>query len=93
MEARVRFSAYDFGKYGGLEGILEYISADTTEDKDGNSHYLVRVRTIKNELDNDASLPIIPGMTATVDIITGERTVLSYFFSPIVETSNNAFKE
>lgn len=93
LEARVRFSAYDFGKYGGLEGILEYISADTTEDKDGNSHYLVRVRTIKNELDNDASLPIIPGMTATVDIITGERTVLSYFFSPIVETSNNAFKE
>ncbi|GAK86329.1 ABC-type protease exporter [Vibrio ponticus] len=63
LPAIVKFSAYDFTKYGGLEGTLEHISADTTTDEEGNSFYLVRVRTNETSLNKDASLPIIPGMT------------------------------
>ncbi|WP_341661792.1 HlyD family type I secretion periplasmic adaptor subunit [Vibrio sp.] len=93
LSAIVKFSAYDFTKYGGLEGSLEHISADTTTDEEGNSFYLVRVRTKETSLNNDASLPIIPGMTASVDIITGKRTVMEYLLKPIFGAKNNALKE
>ncbi|KGY14169.1 hemolysin secretion protein D [Vibrio tubiashii] len=89
----VKFTAYDFTKYGGLEGTLEHISADTTTDEEGNSYYLVRVRTKETSLDKDNSLPIIPGMTASVDIITGKRTILEYLMKPILSAQNNALKE
>tara|TARA_Y100001960_G_scaffold333566_1_gene439433 strand:+ start:1664 stop:3055 length:1392 start_codon:yes stop_codon:yes gene_type:complete len=89
----VKFSAYDFTKYGGLEGTLEHISADTTTDEEGNSFYLVRVRTKETSLNKDNSLPIIPGMTASVDIITGKRTVMEYLLKPILGAKNNALKE
>ncbi|HCH0771368.1 TPA: HlyD family type I secretion periplasmic adaptor subunit, partial [Vibrio parahaemolyticus] len=71
LNAIVKFTAYDFTKYGGLVGELEHISADTTQDEEGNSFYIVRVRTEKTSFGQDADLPIIPGMTASVDIITG----------------------
>ena len=89
----VKFSAYDFTKYGGLEGTLEHISADTTTDEEGNSFYLVRVRTKETSLNKDETLPIIPGMTASVDIITGKRTVMEYLLKPILGAKNNALKE
>ncbi|ELI5735787.1 HlyD family type I secretion periplasmic adaptor subunit, partial [Vibrio fluvialis] len=93
LPAIVKFSAYDFTKYGGLEGTLEHISADTSQDEDGNSFYLVRVRTQATSLGHDASLPIIPGMTASVDIITGKRTVLDYLLKPILSAKDNALRE
>ncbi len=93
LGAIVKFSAYDFTKYGGLEGKLEHISADTTTDEEGNSFYLVRVRTKETSLNKDESLPIIPGMTASVDIITGKRTVLEYLMKPILSARTNALKE
>ncbi|MBY7788824.1 HlyD family type I secretion periplasmic adaptor subunit, partial [Vibrio fluvialis] len=93
LPAIVKFSAYDFTKYGGLEGTLEHISADTSQDADGNSFYLVRVRTQATSLGHDASLPIIPGMTASVDIITGKRTVLDYLLKPILSAKDNALRE
>ncbi|MGF1752645.1 HlyD family type I secretion periplasmic adaptor subunit [Vibrio makurazakiensis] len=93
LEAIVKFSAYDFTKYGGLEGQLEHISADTTQDEEGNSFYIVRVRTDKHNFGQNEELPIIPGMTASVDIITGKRTVLEYLMKPILGAKNNALKE
>ncbi|NIY82891.1 HlyD family type I secretion periplasmic adaptor subunit [Vibrio hepatarius] len=93
LPAIVKFTAYDFTKYGGLEGTLEHISADTTTDEEGNSFYLVRVRTKETSLNKDSSLPIIPGMTASVDIITGKRTVMEYLLKPILSARNNALKE
>ncbi|MGF1695583.1 HlyD family type I secretion periplasmic adaptor subunit [Vibrio lamellibrachiae] len=93
LVAIVKFSAYDFTKYGGLEGSLEHISADTTQDEEGNSYYLVRVRTEHTGLGEDDSLPIIPGMTASVDIITGKRTVMNYLLKPILGAKENALKE
>ncbi len=93
LPAIVKFSAYNFTKYGGLSGTLEHISADTSQDDEGNSYYLVRVRTQDTTLNHDSSLPIISGMTASVDIITGKRTVMEYLMTPILSAKQNALKE
>lgn len=55
--------------------------------------YLVRVRTKETTLGHDQNLPIIPGMTASVDIITGKRTVLDYLLKPILSAQSNALRE
>ncbi|EGQ9235584.1 HlyD family type I secretion periplasmic adaptor subunit [Vibrio alginolyticus] len=83
----VKLTAYDFSKYGGLKGELEHISADTIQDEEGNDFYVVRIRTDKTNL-GDKDLPIIPGMTTSVDIITGKRTILEYLMGPILNTKN-----
>ncbi len=93
LPAVVKFTAYDFTKFGGLEGVLEHISADTQEDEEGNSYYLVRVRTFANTLNKNGDLPIIPGMTTSVDIITGKRTVMDYLLGPIISAKTNSLRE
>lgn len=94
LSAVVKLSAYDFAIFGGLHGVVENISADTILDEEGNSFYLVRVRTDKNYLGTkDAPLPIIPGMQATVDIITGKKTLLDYLLKPILKAKQNALRE
>lgn len=90
--AMVKFSAYDFSIYGGLEGVLEHISADTVTDEKGNAFYLVRVRTIKPGF-GDANLPIIPGMVAEVDILTGKKSVLTYLLKPVLRAKSVAMTE
>ena len=93
LPAIVKFSAYDFTRYGGLEGVLEHISADTIQDEEGNSFYLVRVRTDEHKFGAMGELPIIPGMTTSVDIITGKRTVLNYLLKPILSAQQTALRE
>ncbi|MBU1295911.1 MAG: HlyD family type I secretion periplasmic adaptor subunit [Gammaproteobacteria bacterium] len=94
LSAVVKLSAYDFAIFGGLHGIVENISADTILDEEGNSFYLVRVRTDKNYLGAEqAPLPVIPGMQATVDIITGKKTLLDYLLKPILKAKQNALRE
>lgn len=79
QKAMVKFSAYDYTIYGGLAAKLELIGADTITDDKGNSFYLIQVRTDKNHLGGEKKpLLIIPGMVATVDIITGEKSVLDF---------------
>ena len=74
LEAVVKITAYDFTIYGGLHGKVEQISADSIQDEEGNSFYLVRVRTEKSYLGDELNaLPIIPGMLASADIITGKK--------------------
>ena len=89
--AIVKFTAYDFAIYGGLNGTLEFISPDTMKDEKENVFYLVRVRTARSGF--DASLPIIPGMTTQVDILTGKKTVLSYLLKPVLRAKQNALTE
>ncbi|KXF82465.1 HlyD family type I secretion periplasmic adaptor subunit [Enterovibrio coralii] len=93
LAAIVKFSAYDFTVYGGLDGILETISADTIQDEEGNSFYLVKIRTASNNLGDGEELPIIPGMTASADIITGKRSVLDYLLKPILQAQKSALRE
>ncbi len=61
--------------------MLVIISADTTQDEEAKKLYIVRVRTEKHNFGQNEELPIIPGMTASVDIITGKRTVLEYMLN------------
>jgi adhesin transport system membrane fusion protein len=90
--AIVKFTAYDFSIYGGLDGVLEHIGADTVTDDKGNAFYTVRVRTNKPGF-GDANLPIIPGMVAEVDIITGKKSVLAYLLKPVLRAKNVALTE
>ena len=90
--AIVKFTAYDFAVYGGLDGTLEHIGADTVTDDKGNAFYTVRVRTSKPGF-GDANLPIIPGMVAEVDIITGKKSVLAYLMKPVLRARNVALTE
>lgn len=89
--AMVKFSAYDFSIYGGLDAVVEHISADTVTDDKGNAFYIVRVRTLKSALGE--GLPIIPGMVADVDILTGRKTVLAYLAKPVLRAKANALTE
>lgn len=89
--ATVKFSAYDFAIYGGMDALVENISPDTVVDERGNAFYLVRVRTRSAKF-ND-KLPIIPGMTAEVDILTGNKSVLSYLLKPVLKAKAYALRE
>lgn len=89
--AVVKFTAYDYAIYGGLDAVVEHIGADTLSDEDGNAYYIVRVRTHQSSLGE--GLPIIPGMVAEVDILTGKKTVLSYLFKPVLRAKANALSE
>jgi adhesin transport system membrane fusion protein len=92
LKAMVKFTAYDFSIYGGLDAKLEHISADTVTDERGNAFYLVRVRTSSSHLGSQ-QLPIIPGMVAEVDILTGKKTILSYLMKPILRAKANSLTE
>lgn len=94
QNAIVKFSAYDFAIYGGLEGKVTHISADTVTDQKENTFYTVHIKTTKNYLGNEQKpLKIIPGMTVSVDIITGRKSVLDYILKPILKTKQYTFSE
>ncbi len=91
--AVVKLTAYDFSIFGGLEAFVEQISADTIESNQ-EFFYLVRLRTTTSSLEyRGETLPIIPGMVASVDIITGEKTIMQYLMKPILKASENALRE
>jgi adhesin transport system membrane fusion protein len=92
--AVVKVTAYDFAIYGGLDALVEDISADTITDERGESFYRVRVRTDESALHEAGEpLPIIPGMTTQVDILTGQKTVLDYLLRPILSAKERALRE
>jgi adhesin transport system membrane fusion protein len=91
QKAVVRFTAYDFAIYGSMDAVVDHIGADTVTDDEGNAFYLVRVRTLQSSLGKN--LPIIPGMVAEVDIMTGKKTVLSYLLKPILRAQAHALTE
>lgn len=92
--ALVKFTAYDFSIYGGLDATLEHIGADSVVDEKGNSYFLVKVRTKTGYLEEGGKrLPIIPGMMAEVDILTGKKTVLSYLIKPVLRAKATAMTE
>lgn len=98
QEAVVKITAYDSSVYGSLKGKVERISADAiTEESKGEkaeSYYRVMVRTDKNHLGSDKNpLPIIPGMVATVEVITGAKTVLDYIMRPARLLHDEALRE
>ncbi len=94
QKAMVKFTAYDYTIYGGLEAKLEHISADSIKDEQGNSFYLATLRTDKNHLGTETNpLPIMPGMVTSIDILTGKKTILTYLLKPMLKARHTALRE
>lgn len=90
--ALVRISAFDYTSYGILRGIVSDISPDTVVDKEGNRFYRIKV-TIEPESLKRFRAELLPGLTATADLVVGERTVMQYIIAPVLHVSSNAFRD
>ena len=94
QKALVKVTAYDYSIYGGLEAVVETITADSITNDKGESFYLVRVRTNRSYFGtSEKPLQIIPGMLTSVHISTGEKSVLAYLLKPIVKARSEAMRE
>ena len=94
QRAVVRVTAYDYSVFGGLEGKIEHVSADSTVPQQGEPYYVAHVRTDTNAIDyHGKKLSIAPGMLASVDVITGKRSVLHYLTKPINRARERAMTE
>jgi adhesin transport system membrane fusion protein len=100
QDAVVKISAYDSSVYGSLKGRVERISADTIIDEKGDrnergeTYYRVMVRTDRNYLGtSERPLPVIPGMVTTVEVLTGQKTVLEYLLKPARVLRDEALRE
>jgi len=91
LPAVIKFNAYDFSIYGGMQATLQHISPDTITDEKGETFYLVRAATDARGFHD--GLPIIPGMTLQLDILTGKKTVLSYLLKPVLRAKAAAMTE
>jgi adhesin transport system membrane fusion protein len=91
LSALVKISAYDYALYGGIKGKVIEISPDTLIDEHGVPYYRVRVSLEKNQISD--SMPLFPGMTADVDILSGKITIMQYLLRPIWNVKENALRE
>ena len=91
---RIKVSAYDFTRFGTLSGTLSYIGADSVADEEGNTYFQVMVTPDKSYLGDElGEYPIRPGMTAIVDIRTGNRTVLEFLLKPVMRLRYDSLRE
>jgi adhesin transport system membrane fusion protein len=98
MNASVKIDAYDSTIYGDLPGTLIFLSADTLSEnlkENEKPYYRTRVRTTGRQFSGrpDAEIDILPGMTATIELKTGRKTVLHYLLKPIVKTLSESLGE
>ena len=93
QRAVVKVTTYDFVRYGGLDGAVLHVAPDSTTDQDGAPYFRVIVETDKTYLGEEGQLPITPGMQATVDIHTGEKSVMDYLIKPALKLRHEAFRE
>ena len=91
QKVSIEITAYDFSKYGLLEGKIISISSDSFEEKNGASYYLVKVKA--NDFQFAPDLPILPGMVANINILTGKKTILQYILKPLKDIRRNALVE
>lgn len=94
-EVKVSFTAFDVTKYGRLSGEVINISPDAmTNNETGAQYYSVDVRMLESyENNDDIDMNILPGMVSTIEILSGSRTILDYFWQPVVKGMGEAFKE
>ena len=96
LPTRVKVTAYDSGVYGSMRGVVTEISADTVPDERGERYersYRVKIEVKKDAREGLTGLPLLPGMTATADIVVGRRTVWQYLLSPLRRFSQSALRE
>ena len=94
-DVRIRFSAYDSAKYGTVDGRVLRISPDATVDpqNDSLSFYLIDVEIASELFVNGEPVPILPGMTATIDVLSGKRSVLEYVWQPVARVQELALRD
>lgn len=94
QKAIIKLTAYDFAIYGGLNGVVNHISADTITDQEDNTFYLVHVKADRDYIGyKSEKLYVKVGMVTSVDILTGKKTVLDYILKPILKAKNRAMRE
>ena len=97
QSANVKFTAYDYSIFGSLKGTITNISPDSVSKEERGQvayYYVARIETSTKAIKSlEQNLPIIPGMQAQVDIITGNKSVLSYLLKPLIAVKENAFRE
>lgn len=94
QKAIIKLTAYDFSIYGGLDGEVVHISADTITDEEDNTFYMVNVKASKDYIDyKNQKLYVKVGMVTSIDILTGKKTVLDYLLKPILKAKNQALRE
>lgn len=91
QKTSVEITAYDYTRYGRIDGELVFIAPDSYTNQKGETLYPVKIKAQKDNLGK--GLPIMPGMEANINIITGKRTVLGYIFLPIKRIGQNALVE
>jgi len=94
--ARIKVTAYDYGVFGSMAGKVTEISADTVPEERGERHYRVKIEVSRDPAQLKSAsdgLPLMPGMTATADIVVGRRTVWQYLMSPINRFTQSALRE
>ncbi len=92
--ATVKISTYDFSRYGGLQGEVIRVAPDSSTDENGAPYFRVVVQTDKNFLGrSEGEFPITPGMQATVEIHTGQKTVMDFLVKPVLKLRHEAFRE
>lgn len=94
-DVRIRFSAYDSAKYGTVAGRVLRISPDATVDQENtnSSYYLIDVAIEGELLVNEQQVQFLPGMTATIDVLSGKRTVLEYIWQPVARVQELALRD
>lgn len=92
---RIRFSAYESSRYGTVDGRVTRISPDAVQDRDtGETHYLIDVAIEGGiTLEDGTSVTFLPGMTATVDVLSGKRTILEYIWQPVARVQELALRD
>ncbi len=96
QKANVKISAYDYSVYGTLPGVVEQIAPDAViNERTGEAHFTIRVRTDTSGLKDDQGkpLPIGAGMTAEVDVLGRDRSIMNYLLTPVTRLRDNAFRE
>ncbi len=90
----VKLSTYDYARYGGLDGIVDFVAPDSSTDENGEPFFRILVSVEKNYLgEREGVLPIMAGMEATVDIHTGEKSVMDYLVKPVLKLQHESFRE
>ena len=95
QKARISLTAYDASRYGTIDGKIIQVSPDAVQDKaTGAFSYIIQV-SLDNTLyeDDDTEVEVMPGMVASVDVLAGKRTVLEYFWRPMVKVKERAFRD
>jgi len=91
QDVSIEITAYNYAKFGFLKGKLIAISSDSFMDKNGGDYYEVKVQAAKHEFASDK--PIMPGMVANINILTGKKTIFKYILKPLKDISRNALHE